>query len=70
MNLKVAVISAENVENEITPASSVEEILACEDTVIYSLGNYFEAQNEESLGLHWSFLIDMDSKQNLTGINN
>lgn len=69
MNLKVAVIPTET-GNEINPQSTVEEILACDEMDLYSLGNYFGNQNGENFGLHWSFLIDMDSKQNMTGINN
>lgn len=63
-NLKVAVVPSES-DNDIDQRSSVDEILACKETVLYPLGDYFKAQNDEELPLHWSFLIDMDTKEEL-----
>ena len=67
-NLRVAVVLTE-VGNDIDQSSTVEEILACEDTVLYTLPDYFQAQNDEELPLHWSFLINMQDKTDITGSN-
>jgi len=68
-NLRVAVVPTET-GNGIDQSSSVEEILACEETQLFSVPDYFQAQNDEAIDLlHWSFLIDMETKANLNGMN-
>ena len=68
-NLRIAVVPTET-GNEIDQSSTVEEILNCEETELYPITDYFKAQNDENLPLlHWSFLIDMLSKTDLTGTN-
>jgi len=68
-NLRVAVIPSET-GNGITQSSTVEEILACEDLQLYPLTDYFQAQNNEDIDLlHWSFLIDIETKTDWTGAN-
>lgn len=70
-DLKVAVVPTET-NNTIDQSSDVDSILACEDTVIYSITDYFKAQNDEELGLHWSFLIDVTDSveyKDITGCN-
>jgi hypothetical protein len=67
-DLRVAVVPTET-GNGINQDSSVEEILACEETDLISLTDYFKAQNDEMLGLHWSFLIDIKNNVDLTGTN-
>jgi len=68
-NLRVAVVPTET-QNSINQRSTVEEILACEETVLYPLTDYFKAQNDEEIDLlHWSFLIDIEKNIDLTGTN-
>jgi len=68
-NLRVAVIPTET-GNGIDQSSSVEEILECDELVLCPLTDYFQAQNDEEFDLlHWSFLIDIEKKENLTGTN-
>lgn len=71
-NLVVAVVPTET-GNGIDQSSSLEDILACEETVIYSITDYFQAQNDEDIDLlHWSFLIDRtdsENYKNITGCN-
>lgn len=68
-NLRVAVVPTET-GNGITQSSTVEEILNCDETQLYALTDYFKAQNDEELDLlHWSFLIDIETKEDLTGCN-
>jgi hypothetical protein len=67
-NLRVAVVPTET-GNDINQQSTVEEILNCEETELYSLADYFKAQNDEQFGLHWSFLIDIENRIDLTGSN-
>jgi hypothetical protein len=67
-NLRVAVVPTET-GNGIDQSSTVEEILACEETDLIPLTDYFKSQNDEQLGLHWSFLIDIKNKVDLTGTN-
>jgi len=68
-NLRVAVVPTET-GNGINQSSSVEEILACEETQLYPLTDYFKAQNDEEIDLlHWSFLIDIENKTDWTGMN-
>jgi len=68
-NLVVLVVPTEE-GYEINQDSTIEEVLACEGTVEYDLGIYFKAQNDEELGLHWSFLIDKTTKEELTDFYN
>jgi hypothetical protein len=68
-DLRVAVVPTET-DNDITQASSVDEILACNETKLYYLPDYFQAQNDEEVPLlHWSFLINIKTKDELTGLN-
>ena len=67
-NLRVAVIPTET-GNGIDQSSTYEEIVACEETEYYSVPDYFKAQNDEELGLHWSFLLDYEKKVDITGCN-
>lgn len=68
-NLRVAVIPTET-GNNINQNSTVEEILNCDELQLYPLTDYFQAQNDEDIDLlHWSFLIDIEKKINLTGTN-
>ncbi len=64
-NLKIVVIPTET-ENNINQYSSVEEILSCEESIIYSISEYLIAQNNDILPIHFSFLIDIVNKVNLT----
>lgn len=65
-NLRVAVVPTET-ENHIDQRSTVDEILACGEVQLYPLPSYFKAQNDEELPLlHWSFLIDIETKEDLT----
>jgi len=68
-DLVVAVVPTET-GNGIDQRSSVEDILNCEETVLYAVTDYFKAQNDEDLPLlHWSFLINQKTKTDLTGAN-
>ena len=67
-NLRVAVVPTET-GNGIDQSSTYEEIVACEETKYYSVPDYFKAQNDEELGLHWSFLLDYEKKVDITGCN-
>ena len=67
-NLRVAVVPTET-GNGIDQRSTYEEIVACEETTYYSVPDYFQAQNDEELGLHWSFLLDYEKKEDCTGMN-
>ncbi|MFO7968815.1 MAG: hypothetical protein R6U15_01740 [Candidatus Izemoplasmatales bacterium] len=68
-NLRVAVIPTET-GNGINQSSTVEEILNCDEVRLYPLTDYFKAQNDEEIDLlHWSFLIDIEKKEDLTGTN-
>jgi hypothetical protein len=66
--LRVAVVPTET-GNGITQDSTYEEIVACKETEYYSVPDYFKAQNDEQLGLHWSFLLDTEKKVDITGSN-
>lgn len=67
-DLRVAVVPTET-GNGIDQSSTYEEIVACEETLYYSVPDYFKAQNDEELGLHWSFLLDYNKKVDCTGMN-
>ena len=67
--LRVAVVPTET-GNGIDQSSKIEQIIACKETRWFSVADYFQAQNDEELDLlHWSFLINMETKENLTGMN-
>ena len=68
-HLKVLVVNAEEGYN-IDQNSTVEEILACEGCIIYDLGRYFQDQNDEELGSHWSFMVNIETKEEFTGMYN
>jgi hypothetical protein len=68
-DLRVAVVPTET-GNGIDQSSTVEQILACDETRIFSVADYFQAQNDEDIDLlHWSFLINIKTNANLTGTN-
>jgi hypothetical protein len=68
-NLRVAVVPTET-GNGIDQRSTVEEILNCPETQLFALTDYFQAQNNSDIDLlHWSFLIDIETKEDLTGTN-
>ena len=60
-DLRVAVVPTET-GNNIDPSSSAEEIFNCDETEFYYLHDYIQAQNDENLGLHWAFLINIKTK--------
>ena len=67
-NLRIAVVPTET-NNHIDQSSSVEKILACLETELYTIGDYCQAQNDEEIPLmNWTFLIDIEAKRNLTGL--
>ena len=67
--LRVAVVPTET-GNGIDQRSSVEEILNCEETQLFSVPDYFQAQNDEDIPiLHWSFLINIDTNTICNGMN-
>lgn len=68
-NLRIAVVPTET-GNSIDQNSSVEEILACDETQLFSVADYCQAQNDDDIDrLHYSFLINIETKENLTGTN-
>jgi hypothetical protein len=68
-NLRVAVVPTET-NNGIDQSSTVEEILDCDETLLYPVADYFQAQNDQDIDLlHWSFLIDIVDDIDLTGAN-
>jgi hypothetical protein len=68
-DLRVAVVPTET-GNGIDQSSTYEEIVACEETLYYSVPDYFKAQNDEELpACHWSFLLDYNKKTDCTGMN-
>lgn len=68
-DLRVAVVPTET-GNGIDQSSSYEDIVACEETLYFSVPDYFKAQNDEELpALHWSFLLDYNKKEDITGMN-
>jgi hypothetical protein len=67
--LRVAVVPTET-GNGIDQRSTVEEILACSETKLFSVPDYFQAQNDSDIDLlHWSFLINIETNADLTGSN-
>jgi len=68
-DLRVAVVPTET-GNGIDQSSTVEEILACPETQLFAITDYFQAQNDSEIDLlHWSFLINIETKEDLTGSN-
>jgi len=68
-DLRVAVVPTET-NNGIDQSSTYEEIVACEETTYFSVPDYFKAQNDEELPLmHWSFLLNYNTKTDWTGMN-
>jgi len=66
-NLRIAVVPTET-GNDIDQDSTVEEILECKETTLWEIAEYCQAQNDEELPLYyWTFLIDIDKNENLTG---
>jgi hypothetical protein len=64
-NLRIAVVPTET-DNGIDQSSNVEEILACEETSLFTIPDYCQAQNDEEIDLlHWTFLIDIKNKKRL-----
>lgn len=59
---KVAVIPTEGTDNDINQTSTVDEIMNCKDLIIYDLPDYFQAQNDNELPIHFSFLINVEKK--------
>jgi hypothetical protein len=68
-DLRVAVVPTETGNNNISQSSTYEEIVECEETTFYSVADYFKAQNDEILPIHWSFLLDINKKVDITGSN-
>ena len=69
-HLKIAVVPTET-GNGIDQRSTVEEILACEETQLFSVSDYCQAQNDCDIDmLHWSFLINIVTEEDLTGSGN
>ena len=60
--LMVVVIPTEENENDIHSNSSFVEVMECPDRLLYTLPQYFTAQNWEELPLHFSFLIDTKNR--------
>ena len=68
-DLRVAVVPSET-DNGINQSSTYEEIVACKETIYFSVPDYFKAQNDEELpAMHWSFLLDYNKKVDITGAN-
>ena len=68
-NLRIAVVPTET-GNHIDQSSSVIEILACNETILFSVFDYFKAQNDDDLPQrYWSFVIDIVNNLDLTGEN-
>ena len=67
-DLKIVVVPAFNCD-DINPTSSVDEILKCEDSVFYTISEFFQAQNEDDFIDVWTFLIDLKNKRNYTGVD-
>lgn len=76
--LVIIVINTENVNPEIFQGTNdvsygeLEEFMKenPDDFVEYDLGQYFTAQNDEDLGLHWSYLVNKSMKLILNGMYN
>jgi len=72
-NLHVICIPTET-QDEIGPDATYEQlqkyIAENDDYSVYDLGRYFHDQNDDSLGLHWSFLVDTANGEVLNGTYN
>ena len=63
-SMRVAVVDTENSEEEISQSLTFEQIMSLDEDLmrLYSLPEYFQLQNDDMLGLHYSFLIDIKNK--------
>jgi hypothetical protein len=69
-HLRVAVVPTETIGHDLNQSSTYEEIVACDQTMYFSVPDYFKAQNDEELEFsHWSFLLDYNKKVDITGAN-
>lgn len=71
-NLKVFTFNTED-QDEITPDSTFEEMklaMLNGNGVSYDLGKYFDDQNDDNIGSHWSFLVDISTGTILNGYFN
>jgi len=72
-NLNVICIPTET-QDEIGPDATYDQlekyIAENDDYAVYDLGRYFHDQNDDSLGLHWSFLVDTTTKEIMNGSYN
>ena len=67
-DLRVLTIPSEE-GYDINEQSTIDEVLASPGLTSWRLGEYFSANNGERLDLlHWSFLINIKTKENLTGL--
>lgn len=41
-----------------------------EDFIKFDLGKYFECQNDENIGSHWSYLVRFSTREILNGMYN
>ncbi len=60
-NLRIVVVPTEE-GYDIDQNSDCQDILSCEGAAIYGISEYLQAQNDEELPLHWSFLFDIATK--------
>ena len=68
-DLRVAVVPSE-ITSDVDQNSDVDTILADPNVKLYPITDYFQAQNDEELPtLHWSFLINIETREDLTGSN-
>jgi hypothetical protein len=70
-DLQIICIPTET-QDEINSDSTYQELLEFmtenpDDFVTYDLGRYFQDQNSDDLGLHWSFLVDKRTGKILNG---
>jgi hypothetical protein len=65
-HIKILVVPI-NEDNGIDQSSTVEEILACKDTIVYdSPAHVFQDLNDEEINDdYWYFLVDMKEKMHL-----
>lgn len=78
-NIQVICIPTET-QDEINQESTYAEIMAYvaksheldgdETATVFDLGIYFSEQNHDSLGLHWSFLVNTETGEVLNGLYN
>ncbi len=65
-NLKILVVPTE-ASNDIDQDSNVEEILKCDDTIIYQIGDVCQLLNNNDImsDEHWFFFVDIKKKEHL-----